>query len=209
MPSLSPVPLVVSDCVLSDAALEQTPCVFSGCSLTGYQARYRRILQYPANGGAPCNDTTVIVQCTRTVSGCPTCSNGLQDGGEVDVDCGGASSCRRCGPGQACAADTDCATGLACTSSRTCVSTTLVAQSSSAADPVSYVTNAMSLQRISRAQFVASTEAVTSFKRGVLRHVTSQSSGSSSGVTESSVTIVSVTESVITVANSSRRLEVH
>ncbi|MGY2184498.1 hypothetical protein, partial [Pseudomonas agarici] len=37
-----------------------------------------------------------------------TCADGALNGGEADVDCGGAF-CARCAPGQSCRADGDCA----------------------------------------------------------------------------------------------------
>jgi hypothetical protein len=44
---------------------------------------------------------------------CPrgaTCGDGVQNGTETDVDCGG--TCPRCAPGQTCATRSDCATAL-------------------------------------------------------------------------------------------------
>jgi len=41
----------------------------------------------------------------------PTCSNGMLDEGESDVDCGG-SDCNACPSGSACAAPTDCESGI-------------------------------------------------------------------------------------------------
>jgi hypothetical protein len=40
-----------------------------------------------------------------------TCSDGIQNGNESDVDCGGPD-CLRCGFGQRCASQSDCATAL-------------------------------------------------------------------------------------------------
>lgn len=42
----------------------------------------------------------------------PSCSNGIQDGNETDIDCGG--SCSPCGLGGGCAADNDCVTTTLC-----------------------------------------------------------------------------------------------
>lgn len=46
----------------------------------------------------------------------PSCANGVQDGGETDVDCGGSTSqCyTRCGAGDGCAEDADCAGASLC-----------------------------------------------------------------------------------------------
>ena len=43
------------------------------------------------------------------------CRNGVQDGTETDVDCGGSSGCPRCTTGMACLHPTDCTNGV-CTS---------------------------------------------------------------------------------------------
>ena len=39
---------------------------------------------------------------------CSTCHNGIKDSDETDVDCGGASICRRCTKGEKCDVVTDC-----------------------------------------------------------------------------------------------------
>ncbi len=39
----------------------------------------------------------------------PTCSDGVKNGSETDVDCGGPT-CPRCASGRSCASNTDCAT---------------------------------------------------------------------------------------------------
>jgi hypothetical protein len=44
---------------------------------------------------------------------CPaSCSDGVQNGGETDVDCGGATTCPRCGTGDSCGAGSDCQSGV-------------------------------------------------------------------------------------------------
>eukprot|EP00887_Chlorella_sp_A99_P001317 scaffold14.g1317.t1 len=50
------------------------------------------------------------------VAQAPTCSDGVQNGGESDVDCGLACavSGQLCAAGQHCATDSDCAAGLSC-----------------------------------------------------------------------------------------------
>jgi hypothetical protein len=48
------------------------------------------------------------------------CTNGIQDGNETDIDCGGATCAARCVSGQDCIMTTDCMTGLLCFNS-TCV----------------------------------------------------------------------------------------
>jgi hypothetical protein len=49
----------------------------------------------------PCSTS----ECTRSLPA-PTCSDGVRNGNEIDVDCGG--DCRPCWPGDACTADGDC-----------------------------------------------------------------------------------------------------
>lgn len=41
----------------------------------------------------------------------PRCDDGLQDGDETGIDCGGPGSCPRCGVGRHCAHGTDCQSG--------------------------------------------------------------------------------------------------
>jgi hypothetical protein len=41
--------------------------------------------------------------------GPPPCANGIKDGNETDIDCGG--SCRKCGTGKTCQGPADCASG--------------------------------------------------------------------------------------------------
>lgn len=42
----------------------------------------------------------------------PSCSDGIKNGGETDVDCGGATACPRCGTGKMCVAGSDCVSGV-------------------------------------------------------------------------------------------------
>jgi RHS repeat-associated protein len=53
-----------------------------------------------------CNDVGVCIGCNA-----PHCSNGVRDGNETGVDCGG--SCPACAGG-GCGSDSDCASGLVC-----------------------------------------------------------------------------------------------
>lgn len=48
--------------------------------------------------------------CKGNVCAPDACKNGLKDGDEADVDCGG-SCVKKCGPGAACGGDADCAGG--------------------------------------------------------------------------------------------------
>lgn len=52
---------------------------------------------------------------TQTVCLPATCGNGVQDGGETDIDCGGFASCHiGCSSGEACGGQCDCGVGLSC-----------------------------------------------------------------------------------------------
>ena len=70
--------------------------------------------------------TTSCLPCPASALGAtscvpPTCSDGLTDGGETDVDCGGPipsgwpSGCVRCALSRACTASSDCAAPAICT----------------------------------------------------------------------------------------------
>jgi hypothetical protein len=86
----------------------------------------------PYDGGAVCCVPRTCAELGATCgaavwNGCEgtvTCDNGVKDATETDVDCGGdAKPCRtRCGPGQACNANTDCdpVQGLACGADKKC-----------------------------------------------------------------------------------------
>ena len=52
-------------------------------------------------------------QCEVTSAGkiCTSCFNGLRDGAETGVDCGGAVCAQKCEVGGACRSDSDCMTG--------------------------------------------------------------------------------------------------
>lgn len=53
----------------------------------------------------------------------PTCGNGIKDGAETDIDCGGGQ-CAACRAGLACAAGSDCRSGV-CTAGGVCCSSTV------------------------------------------------------------------------------------
>src|SRR5262249_28255991 len=54
--------------------------------------------------------------CLGGTCALPTCADGIEDGTETDVDCGGAS-CPACTPGRGCTASTDCVDKV-CTAGR-------------------------------------------------------------------------------------------
>src|SRR5206468_537518 len=47
------------------------------------------------------------LSCSGTVCLVDTCNDGIRNGAETDVDCGGGK-CRQCSVGQTCAAGADC-----------------------------------------------------------------------------------------------------
>ncbi len=83
------------------------------------------VIQYPSGAGTACPELS-LTSDTRTCDvlnpkPCNACSNGVQDGGETDVDCGGY--CDACMEGQRCAADADCTTATVCGVQRSCIGT--------------------------------------------------------------------------------------
>ena len=64
-----------------------------------------------ADGNACSADTDCTSQVCAVTCQAPTCLDGLQNGDETDVDCGG-SSCAPCGTGQLCIVDTDCTSAI-------------------------------------------------------------------------------------------------
>ncbi len=79
----------------------------------------------PARCGA-CDNRCASGVCAGGVCAAPSCTDGVRNGGERDVDCGG--TCPRCALGRACVGDSDCAAGaclgglcldLACTNGPT------------------------------------------------------------------------------------------
>jgi formylglycine-generating enzyme required for sulfatase activity len=92
--------------------------------------------------GGPCTGTAVDggADAAHSLAGCvceaPTCSDGVKNGGESDVDCGG-DECPHCGIGKTCSQNTDCTSDIcsagtagnrcACPSDMTEASTTVQA----------------------------------------------------------------------------------
>lgn len=68
--------------------------------------------------GSDCSST--VCNTATTVCAPATCANGIQDGAETAVDCGGGI-CPACGNGKACSADTDCLSNACNLVSNTCV----------------------------------------------------------------------------------------
>jgi hypothetical protein len=102
------------------------PCTTNACAADG------RVSSLPLAAGAPCGTNVNARLCDGAGAcvGCvedkdcpetdicdpahqcvpPSCTDGVQNGAESDVDCGGA--CARCPNGKGCASDADCAAGL-------------------------------------------------------------------------------------------------
>lgn len=83
-------------------------------------------------GGSYCDGAGTCVECTHNSQcasmvcdlgshGCapPSCSDGVKNGSETDVDCGGTCPAQ-CASGQGCLAHTDCAPGACSPATMTC-----------------------------------------------------------------------------------------
>jgi hypothetical protein len=63
----------------------------------------------------------LVLLCGGCVTVAPPCADGLLDGNESDIDCGG--SCGKCGNGRFCNFSSDCASGV-CSAAGTCTNGT-------------------------------------------------------------------------------------
>ncbi len=68
-------------------------------------------LDGPASDGAPVQPDLAADAAAPDLASPPSCTDGVRDGDESDVDCGGAT-CLLCLVGKACRKGTDCATGV-------------------------------------------------------------------------------------------------
>lgn len=82
----------------------------------------------PCPAGQPCNSASDCISgsCSGGVCGAniATCTDGIRNGSETDVDCGGAS-CAACDFGRLCSTNADCASSFCL---RTCRSPVVIAQ---------------------------------------------------------------------------------
>jgi hypothetical protein len=91
------------DCVLLDWIDTST------CSYLGKKTQARTVVTKPLNNGEACGPLTRTTDCVA-----PTCSDGIKNGDETDVDCGGGalSGCSSCEERKACSDAADCTSGV-------------------------------------------------------------------------------------------------
>jgi hypothetical protein len=65
--------------------------------------------------GAPANGYSASTLHQVWVRSAPTCEDGVQNGAETGVDCGGSGACARCKKGEGCNTEADCVAGATCT----------------------------------------------------------------------------------------------
>ena len=153
-PTTSPPPH--ADCVVG-AMSEYGPCVLEDvCDETsGMQVRSATISTFPVGDGTPCPDFSTLTEsrsCVGVVVApnlCDTtCADGVMDGDETGIDCGG-SCATVCSIGMGCATDDDCQEAALCGSDSTCISEALVAES--LGDSVLYVKGSLTLSGVTSA----------------------------------------------------------
>ncbi|MEP7120414.1 MAG: hypothetical protein ABJE95_05880 [Byssovorax sp.] len=59
-------------------------------------------------GNADCSNCGALDSFCLPTPPAPTCSDGLKNGNESDVDCGGGGTCAACAAGKSCVNDVDC-----------------------------------------------------------------------------------------------------
>jgi hypothetical protein len=109
------------------------PCTGEACA-NGTAGHPPKVVNSPCNqgNGAYCDGAGTCVGCTQNsqcasmvcapathTCAAPSCGDGVKNGTETDVDCGGTCS-TKCASGQGCAAHADCATGACDPTSMTC-----------------------------------------------------------------------------------------
>jgi hypothetical protein len=91
------------------AAVILLAALSSGCPLAvsdDYEIGSGKAIGESCAGAAECASGV----CTAKKCAAPTCTDGVDNGGETDVDCGGGS-CPKCPDNRACAAPSDCVSG--------------------------------------------------------------------------------------------------
>jgi hypothetical protein len=111
--------LMTSDCQASTTVCATVACTGEACVSTNVAMG----MKCTDNGGSVCSGNGKCVACNVTADcatgmGCVTnkcvpasCSDGVQDGTETDVDCGGPV-CAACAPGRMCKVQADCTPGI-------------------------------------------------------------------------------------------------
>ena len=113
---------------------ECATCKKGACRKTKHGKKCKKgTCQAKANGTGCSTGTCQGGSCTITVAPAPTCGDGVKNGSETGVDCGG--SCPRCSTGQACLSRNDCS-GAVC-SAGTCQACTFGTQCGDAGNPSS------------------------------------------------------------------------
>lgn len=116
-------------------------CLSGACAIQSCNSGFKDCNNNPADGCEVNSNSDVnncggcSIKCTTgqmcTAGTCttppPTCSDGIKNGNETGIDCGGGSyqglpSCPACGLAQHCGVDTDCSSNACDASSLTCVS---------------------------------------------------------------------------------------
>ncbi len=111
------------DCAAGTCSLSSAICVTDHCTDSKYNADEAGIdcggsCSKKCKNGDYCFDASGqscesgYVYDYRCVAG--TCHNGVKDGDESGIDCGGASTCIRCNPGSRCVSNADCQPGNVC-----------------------------------------------------------------------------------------------
>ncbi|MES1171647.1 MAG: cellulose binding domain-containing protein [Bacteroidota bacterium] len=79
----------------------------------------------PAGQGCGTGADCASGACAGSVCAAASCTDGLRNGVETDIDCGGANACPRCAAGDTCGAATDCSAPLYChATTRVCTAPT-------------------------------------------------------------------------------------
>src|SRR5262249_40040557 len=110
-------------------------CVVNECSTRGQASSRLLVAGSPCGSGASaglCDGSGACVGCLADADcagvlicgaahACvpPSCVDGVQNGAESDIDCGGGA-CARCAKGKSCTYDADCASGLCRLSDHVC-----------------------------------------------------------------------------------------
>jgi len=113
-----------ANCPTSTTVCASASCTSCACAVVNAAAG----TACTDSGGTTCNGSGSCVQC-NTAKDCtstatplciaskcvaPTCTDGLKDGIETDIDCGGGGpmNCPACGLGKACSVNADCASAV-------------------------------------------------------------------------------------------------